>query len=55
MKYTHNFTIFSQHSLSQLSVPEPTLNFVLWAYDSFRVCTDPGNLWKVLEFNVEIF
>jgi len=20
-----------------------------------RVCTDPGNVWKVLEFNVEIF
>jgi len=20
-----------------------------------RVCTDPGKVWKVLEFNVEIF
>jgi len=22
---------------------------------SIRVCTDPGKVWKVLEFNVEIF
>jgi len=21
----------------------------------YRVCTDPGKVWKVLEFNVEIF
>ena len=23
--------------------------------DGCRVCTDPGKVWKVLEFNVEIF
>jgi len=26
-----------------------------WSRDYKRVCTDPGKVWKVLEFNVEIF